>query len=64
MDRFGVRDFSGANDRGNVEVAQGRRSGTDANRFVGELYVFRRRIDVRVHCYRFNAELAARPLDA
>src|SRR6476619_6211804 len=64
MDRLGVGDLGGGDDRGHVEVALRRGCRTDADGFVGELDVLRVAIGLRIDHNRLDADLAARALDA
>src|SRR6266446_129448 len=61
MDRVNVEDFGSADDRGNVEVALGRRRGPDAGRLVGKAHVQRISINVAVHRDGADTHLFARP---
>jgi hypothetical protein len=55
VDRLGIGDFGGADDRGDVQVARGRRRGADADRFVGELDVLGLGIGLGVHYHSMDA---------
>src|SRR5258708_3325038 len=61
MDRVNVEDFGSADDRGNVEVALGRRRGPDAGRFVGKANVERISVNVAVHGDGADTHLFAGP---
>src|SRR5690606_30082169 len=62
--RLGVGALGRADDRGHVLVAVARRGRPDADRFVGELHVFRLGVGRRVHDDRLDAQFPARSLDA
>ena len=64
MDRLGVGDFGGADDRRDVEVARRRRRRADADRLVGEPHVLRLGVGLGMDDHRLDAQLAAGALDA
>lgn len=64
VDRVGVGDGGGGQDRRHVEIALARRGGADADRFVGEADMHRIGIGRRMHRHRLDAHLAAGPQDA
>jgi hypothetical protein len=64
VDRLGVGDFGRGNDGGDVQVALTRRRRADADRFVGQLDVFRLGVGLRVHGDGAHAEFAAGAQDA
>jgi hypothetical protein len=64
MDGLGVGDFRRRDDRRNVEVALARGRRADADRFVGELDVFRFGVGFGMHGHRAHAEFAAGAQDA
>src|SRR3954469_4551793 len=63
VNSLGVGHLCRADDRGDIEVARGRRRRADAHRFVGQLDVLRLGIGFRVHHHGPDAHLAARALD-
>ncbi len=64
MDRVRARDFGGRNDRGDVEIALGRRRWPDADRLIGEADVHRVAIGRRMHRDRLDAHFMAGAVDA
>jgi hypothetical protein len=64
VDRFGVGDFGGADQRRHVQVAEVRRGRADTDGFVGEAHVLGFLVGFRVDDHRLDAELAARALNA
>ncbi|MNS72903.1 hypothetical protein D3C72_1063270 [compost metagenome] len=63
VNRLRIRHFSGADDGGHVQVAQGRLCRADTNGFVGQLDVFRVLVGFGVDYNRFNAHFAAGALN-
>ena len=61
---LGVRDFGGADDGRDVQVARCRRRRPDADRLVGQLYILGFSIRFRVHHHRADPHLAAGALNA
>src|SRR5258707_12741926 len=61
VDRVNVEYFGRADDRGNVEVALGRRRGPDAGRLVGKAHVQRISVNVAVHGDGADTHLFAGP---
>ena len=59
VDGLGISDFGSGDDGGYVEVALRRRGRADADRFVGELDVFRLGVGFRMHGDRAHPEFAA-----
>src|SRR5439155_1704041 len=64
MDRLGVGDLGGADDRRNVQVAGDPRRWPDAYRLVGQLHVLGFRVGFGVHDHGADAHLPAGALDA
>ena len=64
VDRLGVGDFSGRDDRRHVQVAQRRRRRADAHRLVGQLDVLGVAVGLGIDHHRLDAHLAAGALDA
>ena len=64
MDRLGVGDLGGRDDRRHVEVALRRRRRADADRLVGQLHVLGVAVGLGVDDDRLDAHLAAGALDA
>jgi hypothetical protein len=64
MDRVDIRDLSGGDDGGNVEIAIGWARWTDADGFVGKTHVKRIAIGFTINGYSTNSEFAARIQDA
>ncbi len=64
VDRVGLGDLGGGNDRRNVEVAVLRRGRADADGVVGQPHVHRVGVGGRVHRDRLDAHLVRRAVDA
>src|SRR5450830_1697511 len=64
MNRLGVGHFGSADDGRHVQIAQRRRSRSDANRFICQLHVFRFTIRFGVHDHGLDAHFTACALDA
>jgi hypothetical protein len=64
MDRLGVGDFCGADDRRDVEIALRRGRGPDANRLISKTNVLGIGIGFRMHDDRLDSQLATGALDA
>src|SRR6266581_516531 len=64
MNRLGVRDLGGGNDRRDVEIALPRGRRADADRLVGELDVFCFGVGLGMDDHGLDAEFAAGALDA
>ena len=63
MNGINIKNLSGANNRGNVQITLGRRCRPDARSLVGETHVERVAIHIAVHGDRADAHLLTGPDD-